>query len=335
MRYQLMHVRSVALRARLLDLLIMLMIVLAASASLAPSDAIGGTQQTAGPSFGIDDRDSVSLNPYPSIAVSTIGSIPPGQCAWINTGLAAFSAANPSDPTKPATDGTGPSGQGWTFTWAGVAAEAQIEAGIKIIDYYPWVNNEPGVYSANPNRPDGFYAGQGNLGDAGGAVLNLSYTPQPGAPALTNLDWVQGLTGTLRGVNIPTGLDNFTNFPTSNNRDMSSPFYDGGLNPGTAGTIAGGGGWFLDTPFATEGEYEMNPTESVQFQVILTSDVKTRDANGVTQNAVTLYGGVWWGFNYTTTEGNATPEPSTYALMASGAIGLLLFRCVRGRKSAI
>jgi hypothetical protein len=315
------------------------MILLALGVLFSPSDARAGTQQSAGPTFGVDDRNSAVANPYGPIAVSTIGSNPPGQCAWINTGLAAFSAANPSDPNNAATDGTGPSGQGWTFTWAGAAQEAQVEAGIKIIDYYPWVVNEPSVYSANPNIPNGLYPGA-NMGDVGGAVFNLQYTPQPGAPVLNNLHWVQGLMGTAHGATIPTGLDNFTNYTTFT-RDNSSPFYDGGLTPGTAGAInqsnpaIGQGGWFLDTPQFPEKESddanENIPILSVQFQVVLANDTTSVDKNGVTQNNVTLYGGEWWGVTYTAKD---APEPSTYVLLAFGGIGLFFFRRMSSRKRA-
>ncbi|MBI2826132.1 MAG: PEP-CTERM sorting domain-containing protein [Planctomycetia bacterium] len=330
MRHQITGTRSVTPRARHIVPLLTAMMLLAGGVLLAPSNAYGGTQQQDGPRIFGDDINTSTANPYPAIAVSTIQTMPPGQCPWINTGLATFLAANPAN-------GSGPSGEAWTFTWAGAAQEAQVEAGITTIDYYPWVISEPTAYTANGAT----YAGDGLMGERGGAVLNLKYIPQPGAPAMNNLRWIQGLNGTIRGTALATGLDNFTD-ATFTTRDNSSPFYDGGLTPGTAGTLAltnpaqpgrGQGGWFLDVPKINENEYEGSPVASVQFQVILADDTRTLGGNGVWQNAVTLYGGVWWGFEYTASD-MGVPEPATYVLLILGGIGLLFVRRKTGKKQA-
>lgn len=146
-------------------------------------------------------------------------------------------------------------------------------------------------------------------------------------PALPNLHWIQGLTGSLWGTTIPTGLDNFTSF-TTYARDNTSPFYDGGLTPGLAGTLPGGGGWFVDRPLISElnpntgTEYENNPVASVQFQVVLATDA-TSVVDGITQNAITLYGGEWWGFSYSATD---VPEPATGFLVVTLSACGLFFR---------
>src|ERR1043165_8580902 len=107
MRYQDRCVRSGALlEGQIAPSLAMML--LAVWVMLSPGNASGATSPNAGPTFFGDDNHSASANPYPAIAVSTITSPNPGQCPWINTGLAAFQTANPSN-------GTGPSGQGWTF----------------------------------------------------------------------------------------------------------------------------------------------------------------------------------------------------------------------------
>ena len=309
-------------------------IVVAGCVLTAPGTAGGGTQQVAGPTLFGDDFHTAVVNPYPVIPVSTIASNPPGQCAWINTGLAAFSAANPNDGFHDT----------WAFTWAGAAVEAQVEAGIKIIDYYPWVVTLPAAYTANPNRVDGLYPSGPSI-EWGGAVMNLQYTPQPGAPVINNLHWIQGLNGTVNGTPLATGLDNFAD-ATFTTRDNTSPYYDGGLSPGTAGPITlsnppqptlGQGGWFLDRPRIPESEIgdpnnEVNPVADVQFQVILAGEIVTANPNGTNNHAVTLYGGEWWGFRYSATDN--VPEPATFVLLAFGGMGLLLFQRLKGRKSA-
>jgi hypothetical protein len=148
------------------------MILLAAGVLFSPSKACGAMFQTVGPTPFGDDFNSATLNPYPAIAVSTIASNPPGQCDWINTGLNAFIAANPAN-------GSGPSGQGWSYTWAGAAQEAKVEAGIKILDYYPYVVTPPQVTAAPGSKPTvanpngAAVIPTGASGERGGAVINL------------------------------------------------------------------------------------------------------------------------------------------------------------------
>jgi hypothetical protein len=299
MRYAVVGVPSGSPRARLG------MAVLALAASLAAGDARGDMFASVGPTTFEGVQYSGTANPYPAIAVSTITSPAPGECTWINTGLAAFAAANPAD-------GSGPSGQGWSFTWAGVQAEAAVEAGIRILDYYPYVVTQPEVLSANetvfPARaPDA----------VGGAVFNLEYLPQPVAPAIANLHWIQAYTGVLRGMTVPTLLDNDPFHPYTA-QDDHTPFYDQAVP--SAGTLEDGGGWFTDRPVVRRSIYEMNPVASIQFQVIIADDVQTM-VKGVTQNAVTLYGGEWWGFTFSAVD---VPEPSALVLLALGGPGLLL-----------
>src|SRR5947207_11136213 len=75
--------------------------------------------------------------------------------------------------------------------------EAKVEAGINVLDYFPYVVNQPAVTAANGT----IFAGTGP-GEFGGAVINLSYTPTAanGAPVLSHPHWIQALTGTRRGV---------------------------------------------------------------------------------------------------------------------------------------
>jgi hypothetical protein len=285
------------------------MTLIAVGVLLSPSNARGTTFQTVGPIPYGDDLHSATLNPYPPTPVT--------NCDWINIGLNAFIAANPAN-------GSGPSGEGWTYHWADQAQELKVLAGIKILDYYPWVVTPPQITAApgskpTPGNPNGAKVfQQGAPAEQGGAVINLQYTPQPGAPKINNLHWIQAGEGTIYGEASPPHLDNnpLNLFAQSD----ETPFYGGPPGPFAAGTLAGGGGWFADRPFNPENEYESNPVASMQYQVILASDDITRDKNGVFQNDITLYGGVWWGYTYVAVD---SPEPGSLTLLGSGALGLL------------
>jgi hypothetical protein len=317
MRCQLPSERSGTLRARRIAPPFITMTLLAVSVVLLPSNAWGDTFQFAGPTRYGDDIHRSRLNPYPDIKISTIASDPPGQCAWINIGLDNFIKDNPKN-------GKGISGEGWSYKWAGAAEEAKVEAGIKILDYFPFVVTQPSVKTAKP--VDGVRP-EGPTGELGGAVLNLKYTPQKGAPEIKNLHWIQAYTGSIYGAPFGAILDNDPDHPYEK-QAADSPFYDTHY---FAGTLDDGGGYFVDRPYVSEAEYERNPVVSVQFQVILVGDDRVKDADGVWQNTLTLYGGEWWGYTYQAVE---TPEPSTFLLMTLGGSGLLFFRSIRGRRRA-
>jgi len=245
---------------------------------------------TAGPSRGVDDWNISSLNPSTVIPVSTI---PGAQCPWINTVLDAFDLAHP----------------GWTYQWATKSQMATVEEGITILDYYAYVVTQPDVTAGDGNVYESQKPG---ISDLGGAVFNIKYTPVADAPTFADLHWVQAYDQTTKGIS-STALDN---------NGADTPFYD---DLGTAGELAGGGGWFLDTPFDVEKEYELNPVSSVQFQVVLAD---YSQAN----KEITLYGGEWWGYTYAATE---VPEPSSLAicciagLMMLGVRKLLKKECPR------
>jgi hypothetical protein len=317
MRYSTPNARSGTVRARRIISPILTMILLAVSILYSPSDVRGamitGPASVSAP-FG-DDIHTSTLNPYPMTPVSTItyagNPALNGQCSWINTALDKYIAANP----------------GWTYSWAGVAQEAKVEAGISLVSYTfngntydgynPYVVSQPDVKAANGTN----YPSDISNAEVGGAVLNLKYKPQQGAPAITNLHWIQAYTGTIYGNAFGPFLDNDPTQPYKGQNNAGLPFYDGTY---TAGTLDGGGGWFLDTPFVTEQEYESNPVVNAQFQVVLAD----YDA---TNKKLTLYGGEWWGFNYSAVD---TPEPATCLLMTIGGGGLLFFRRMTGRRSA-
>jgi hypothetical protein len=276
------------------------MILLTGGILLWPSLASAALIPTTVEQWGVDDYNTSTLNPSPAIAVSSIASVPPGQCVWINTGMDTFVASH----------------AGWSYSWAGATEEAKVEAGITIQDYYAWVVKIPAVTDGGGNN----YPGNNTLQDVGGAVLKLQYTPPDGAHDFTaaghELHWVQGLRAhydTYAAGEYQVRLDGVG----------ATPFYD---TLGAAGTLPGGGGYFLDRPFNTESEpLEKNPVADVQFQVVLA------DYNTATK-AVTLYGGEWWGYTYNAVDA-LVPEPATLMMLAFGGIGLLMFRRVSRKQS--
>ena len=238
----------------------------------------------------------------------------PGQAAAITTSMNNFVTANPAN-------GSGPSGQSWSYTWAPAAAVAKVEAGITVLNYSPFVVNVTAATDAAGNK----YPVVGPA-ELGGALINLKYTPQVGAPAFTSLHWIQAYSGTIYGKAFGPILDNNPAGPYSSQSNVS-PFYD---TVYAAGTLGGGGGYFLDRPRVPENEYEMNPVVASNFSVVLADDVQTM-VGKIIQNTVTLYGGESWGFTYTAAD---VPEPSSILLMMIGGGGAFAFRKIGARRVA-
>jgi hypothetical protein len=243
---------------------------------------------------------------------------------FLNVGDNAFGLANPAD-------GTGASGQGWTFHWAPAATQASVEATFNGT-YFAWVVSAPtNVAAGGGNYYDPTSAafidrfGTGNRNEVGGALLNITanYTvPANTATDTYSLHWIQAYTATAYGAPLGPVLDN----PFALG---AAPFVDKG---GAAGTSAGNpNAWFLDIPNAFENEYEKNPVVDFRFQVVLALDDQTTDAHGVKQNSVTLLGGFRWGYTYTAME---TPEPASITLAGVGAvIGAFIYARRRRQKA--
>jgi hypothetical protein len=206
------------------------------------------------------------------------------SCPWVDTGLAnaGFTPAN-----------------GWNFVYAGQANAAFVQPDLTITRYDPWVVNSPNVVGL-----DGVTRNRGVVNqDAGGAVFQLKYTPHGTDPV--NIHFIQAYSESLNGGAFSSHLDN---------GGSTSPFYDA-LGVSGLHTLAGNASWFQDTPYDSEMEIEDYHTD-VQFQVFICTDAV---AAGV--HTVTLYGGDWWGYQYSTTD---VPAPASLALLSAG--GLLASR---------
>jgi autotransporter-associated beta strand protein len=238
------------------------LVVLAGSLSLWGGVASAVTTNSAGPTWAGDDENSATANPYPAIPINNLLG------TTISSGLSSFVASN--------------SAAGWSYSWATPADQAKVENGIKIIDYFPWVVVQPTLQAANGTYYPGHY-----VGETGGAAFNLKYTPVAGAPAIQDLHWIQAFTGSTRGAAVGPVVDNPFN--------AGSPFYD---PLGAAGTLPGGGAWFLDRPQQPEREYESNPVATRVYQVVLAG------FNPATK-AITLYGGKEWGYTYSAADRTA------------------------------
>jgi hypothetical protein len=281
-----------------------------------PGWAVVLSTQTVSQFFG-DDINSSTL--YGTGATNpAVPQAYTSQCPWVNFGLsnAGYTNAN-----------------GWNFTWAGAATDANMMGDLSYTLYTPWVVQVP-VYN-DPNG--GSWGGSfppdpsGTKYEAGGAEIILSFNPKNNAndplnaanlPAGATVHWIQAYAGTAYGAtdgNASGNLDGASGNPALG---TGKPFYD----QNSAAGVNNGVYYFADTPGNTEAEYETNPVADVQFQVFLAVDVPGNGlmigGNTITDN-VTIYGGYWWGFQYNAID--AVPEPCALFLFGSGAIGLCAY----------
>jgi hypothetical protein len=218
------------------------------------------------------------------------------QCDWVTTALtnAGYTETN-----------------GWYFTYnEGEDLRSKVE--IKVYDAF--VVNAPDV-----NTRGGLYKGKDRVSntDCGGAVLYLEYNPTGSDP--TSIHWVQAYRQRLtEGGSYTIHLDN----PTA-----GTPWYDVGG--------AAGNNWFLDRPYDVCSTCGCRPPTScntdVEFQVFIAVDT-TREEGGKMRHDVTVYDGLWWGYEYV-----CVPIPLPPAVWGGLAImGVLVARrarrAMRGRR---
>jgi len=293
-------------------------VLLALSLLAAVCDAKTGSPSVT--SFGWDDYNTSTLNPVPA--------------QFLNATPAWFNQALPNAVGQPNLyQNSYANAAQWTFTFAGAAVPA---GDLTATNYLAWV-----VKNDAYNLPDGTPAVLRTVtGDVGGADYSLTYAPgaaDPGGPgnaiALANVHFLQVLQITANFGNDATGV--VTSTQTTNQIDnlanVNTPFYDvaGGAN-GTWTPMGGNPQKYLDdTPYTTEdsggygnGQSDTAPILLSETDLFATFIAVDMGANGNTQNNVLLYGGQSWSYTYSDTD---VPEPGALALLASAAIGALLY----------
>ncbi len=250
-----------------------------------------------GPSGGYTNTSQLYGNTVASPQFGAVGQ--PEQvtnCPWILPSLtkAGYTAAN-----------------GWNVTFATAAQDRLVAPDLKVTLYEPWVVSQPTFTDPNGKVWGGRLSGQ-----AGGADLQLSFTPTATDPLKgQTVQWIQAVDSSYRGGAFNIHLD----AP----RTATSPFYNT--------FSAAGPGYFADIPGALRDGYNGNPIANVQFQVFLAVD---NGAGGGFTHNVTLYAGEWWGYQYTATA-IPTPEPSTLLVWSSlGAMGLIANKWRKRKRAA-
>ena len=272
---------------------------------------------TAGPTKGGDDFNTTSLVPTTPISIGQGTSVT--QCPWINTGMNAFVAANPT----------------WAYTWSTTA----LPGTLAFSSYIPWAANQPNI-----TLPDGTVnPGKFTNAERGGASFITTFNPQGGI-AVNGIGFIQAYQETFTNFD-PTAnggngaaINNSVSYVKLDNAAVASnPFYNTGSGGGYIGAANQGAAnqtWMEDrpsdpepvaadaagTPAATAAAAE-NLIANVQFQVVVAVDTGPK-AGGALHNIV-LYNGYWWGYQYSSTD---TPEPAALAMFAAGAAALSFIR---------
>ena len=231
-----------------------------------------------------------------------------GNCPWLLPALSAEGFV--------VQQGAGYVGaNGWTVNFSTLAG------GFTMNSYYPYATAAPAIpLTADLSVP------AVNTPGMGGAVMNLTYNPKAGStdPMGNNAEWIQvvrtnfafGNTDPHKvyGYNAGGGytyfIDNFYGANTPANNGTMNPTYDGGYKAnGDPNGFSATSTTFIDRPFLP-----LSNGLNTQFQVFLATD-------NTTTKTLTIYDGVWWGFQVA-----AVPEPSTYILLLSGCGIVVLVR---------
>ncbi len=272
---------------------------------------------TAGPTKGGDDFNTTTLVPTTPISIGQGTTVT--QCPWINSGMNAFVAANPT----------------WAYSWSTTA----LPGTLAYSSYIPWAANQPSI-----TLPDGTVnPSKYSNAERGGASFITTFNPQ-GGTAVNGIGFIQAYQETFTNFD-PTAnggngaaINNSVSYVKLDNGTVASnPFYNTGSGGGGFGAANQGAAnqtWMEDrpsdpepaaadaagTPAATAAAAE-NCIANVQFQVVVAVDTGAKV--GGAQHNIVLYNGYWWGYQYSSTD---TPEPAAILLFAFAAIGLLSHR---------
>jgi hypothetical protein len=273
---------------------------------LLPFLAHGSPIRTAYLPAGDDDNIS-TISPFPKPSPQT-------YCDWILQGLASrgFTPAN-----------------GYYFTFAGSGNAADIPnipaSDLDAVVYRPWVVTNVGFKDLGGSYQQRPVVNQ----EAGGADFELKYTPRPNTTDPTSVNWVQAYVQNVNNAGFSTGqLD----IP----KRGKSPYYNAA---GAAGTLKDNVAWMADIPYTCEdnggpgcvgGIDEARTSEEVNFQTFIAGKdpVMLKDPNGELKPYIVLYGGVQWGYAYSSID--TAPEPALGILA-----GILALVCCAGRLCSI
>lgn len=245
-----------------------------------------------GPVVGMDDNNYTKLVPYN--AANALKPTFISYCSWINAAMTAYC----NDPKN----------KGYTFSWAG-AANTITAADFNVTNYTAWAGTSNDITAGDGSTYNRNQVNQ----DAGGASLAFTYTPNVANGDPTNVRFIQAYNESFTGSAYQIHLDH----------RRASPFYDDGYAGGTKANgkqLANKSSWFLDSAYDTEDSLlktagrteanEIDTSSDVQFQVAAVVDNGPAKINGVnyTHN-LTLYAGLWWGYNYWNNDDVARQAP--------------------------
>jgi len=205
-----------------------------------------------------------------------------------------------------------------------------------ISQYAPWVidNNATTNFVSGPDQTSGVnnkhhrsLTGE----DAGGANIVISYNPRAASNDPTDINFLQAYQLNTNGAGFNAGT-------MDNGGGANPPSYNGSGGVSGTGTTNRSGtspltttnavaGWMVDIPYTPEKGYsapfadDTINSETDNFVTFITG-TKLNPADGKTYNV--LYGGISWGYTFTTVD---APEPATFLLMIPAA----LLACARRR----
>jgi hypothetical protein len=202
---------------------------------------------------------------------------------------------------------------------------------IKLNTYQAWADVKPAFsVSTGLANPATIGYPKFNAKGLGGALISMTYQPAANSndPTLAQFHWVQAVQdsnppayvttanakGFTWGVNVGGGFWDYldTNKSPTN---AAGPFYGAGLGAKSPAQ----GSAMIDRP----GD-RFTTAANAQFQTFITK---------LEGNTLTVYDGVWWGFELTAPISATTPEPATITIWMLLLVGIVVtgkWRSVRG-----